>query len=180
VSEFRFDLGNIALEFVATLGDRPGRRIERLAEPDDLARWLGEAALAEQARVTADALGQARALREAIYRAIDCARADKRPARSDLDVVNDWARRPTRSPQIDQDLHRTLVAADPTAASLAHIARESIMLLTGPDLARVRTCAGCSLLFVDRSRPGRRRWCSMDRCGNREKTARYRNKRQRV
>ena len=28
----------------------------------------------------------------------------------------------------------------------------------------------------DRSRPGRRRWCSMERCGNRDKTARYREK----
>jgi predicted RNA-binding Zn ribbon-like protein len=180
VNTFRFDLGHIAVEFIATLGDRPGRRIERLAEPDDLAAWLGEAKLAESARVTASDLDLALMLREAIYRVLTCARADRHPDLSDLEVLNDWARRSTHSPQIDQNLHRTLVAADPTAASLAHIARASIMLLTGPDLPRVRTCAGCSLLFVDLSRPGRRRWCSMDRCGNREKTARYRNKKEHV
>jgi predicted RNA-binding Zn ribbon-like protein len=32
-------------------------------------------------------------------------------------------------------------------------------------------------MFIDRSRPGRRRWCSMERCGNRDKTARYRQRR---
>jgi hypothetical protein len=83
-----------------------------------------------------------------------------------------------RDPQIDPDLHCTLVAPDPTAAALACIARESIKLLTGSDFPRVRACAGCSLLFVGRSRPGLRRWCSMDRWGNRDKTTRYREKRQ--
>lgn len=178
MSGFRFGLGHITLEFVATLGDRPGRRIERLAEPEDLTRWLGEAKLAEGTRVTARVLDQARTLREAIYRVLDRARAGKRPAKQDVEVLNEWARRPTHAPQIDRDLHHTLVAPDPTAAALAYIARESIKLLSGPDLPRVRTCGGCSLLFVDRSRPGRRRWCSMDRCGNRDKVARYRAKRQ--
>jgi predicted RNA-binding Zn ribbon-like protein len=179
MSEFRFGLGHITLEFVATLADRPGRRIERLAEPDDLTRWLSEATLAEPSRVTARVLDQARTLREATYRILDCARAGGRPSKPDLEILNGWARRPAHAPQIDLELHRTLVAPDPTAAALAYIARESIELLTGPDLPRVRTCAGCSLLFVDRSRPGQRRWCSMDRCGNRKKTARYREKKQR-
>jgi predicted RNA-binding Zn ribbon-like protein len=178
VSEFRFGLGHITLEFVATLSDRPGRRIERLAEPEDLTRWLSEARLAEQPRVTARILDQARTLREATYRVLAAARAGQRPSKPDLEVLNEWARRPTHAPQIDRNLHRTLVAPHPTAAALAYVARESIKLLTGPDLPRVRSCAGCSLLFVDRSRPGRRRWCSMDRCGNRDKTARYREKRQ--
>jgi predicted RNA-binding Zn ribbon-like protein len=178
MSGFRFGLGHITLDFLATLGDRPGRRIERLVEPADLSRWLGEATLAEAPRVTARVLDQARTLREATCRVLDDARAGRRPSTPDLEVMNEWARRPTRAPQIDRELHRTHVAPDPTAAALAHIARESIELVTGLDLARVRSCAGCSLLFVDRSRPGGRRWCSMDRCGNRDKTARYREKKQ--
>jgi|SoiMethySBSTD1v2_1073268.scaffolds.fasta_scaffold948750_1 predicted RNA-binding Zn ribbon-like protein len=42
-------------------------------------------------------------------------------------------------------------------------------LLTGGELDRVKTCPGddCGWLFLDRS--GRRRWCSMDSCGNRAK-----------
>jgi predicted RNA-binding Zn ribbon-like protein len=40
---------------------------------------------------------------------------------------------------------------------------------------RVRPCANpeCVLWFVDTSRPGTRRWCSMAACGNRDKAARH-------
>jgi predicted RNA-binding Zn ribbon-like protein len=40
---------------------------------------------------------------------------------------------------------------------------------------RVRGCANpdCVLWFLDLSRPGTRRWCSMAGCGNRDKAARH-------
>ncbi|MFG3617196.1 CGNR zinc finger domain-containing protein [Nocardia sp. NPDC047654] len=49
-------------------------------------------------------------------------------------------------------------------------------MVTGPLSGRIRVCAAddCGLLFVDASRPGRRRWCSMDRCGNLSEVRRYR------
>ncbi len=62
--------------------------------------------------------------------------------------------------------------------ALAHIAREGIALFSGPLRDRVRECAAedCQLLFVDASRPGRRQWCSMARCGNIAKTRSYRRR----
>jgi predicted RNA-binding Zn ribbon-like protein len=47
-------------------------------------------------------------------------------------------------------------------------------LLTSPDAARLRICAkpDCGWMFVDRSRNGFRRWCSMADCGTREKSRR--------
>lgn len=49
------------------------------------------------------------------------------------------------------------------------------LLLTGGEARRLRRCAGrgCGQLFVDRSRRGNRRWCSMGACGNREKARRH-------
>jgi predicted RNA-binding Zn ribbon-like protein len=91
--------------------------------------------------------------------------------------VNEWARSPVAAPQVGPDFARMTAGPDPVTAALAHIARESVELITGAELARVRSCAGCTLLFIDRSRPGTRRWCSMKRCGNRNKTAHYRQKR---
>jgi predicted RNA-binding Zn ribbon-like protein len=40
---------------------------------------------------------------------------------------------------------------------------------------RIRSCANpdCPLYFLDTSRPGTRRWCSMSVCGNRDKTRRH-------
>ncbi len=66
---------------------------------------------------------------------------------------------------------------DPTApAALATLARDAVDLFGGPLASRIRVCAAadCGLLLVDTSRPGRRRWCSMQRCGNRAKIREHR------
>ena len=55
------------------------------------------------------------------------------------------------------------------------VAIAAVDLLRSPDrLARVKLCAQCSWLFVDRSRNGSRRWCSMGECGAQVKMRRYR------
>jgi predicted RNA-binding Zn ribbon-like protein len=177
MNDFRFGLGHVTLDFLATLGGRAGSRIERLAVPRDLSRWIAEAGIAAAPCASSELLDGARALREAIRRLLDCAREGGRPSASDLRLVNEWARSPVAAPQIGPDLVRVSVGPDPVTGALAHIARESVEFVTGPEPARVRTCAGCTLLFIDRSRPGTRRWCSMERCGNRNKTAHYRQKR---
>lgn len=174
MNDFRFGLGHVTLDFLATLGGRAGSRIERLAAPGDLSRWFAEAGIAGAPCTSRELLDDARELREAIRRVLDCAREGGRPSASDLRLVNEWARGPVPAPQIGPDLARMSVGPDPVAGALAHIARETAEFVTGPELARVRSCAGCTLLFIDRSRPGTRRWCSMERCGNKNKTARYR------
>lgn len=136
-----------------------------------------EAGIAGAPRASRELLDDARELREAIRRLLDCAREGGSPSAADLRLVNEWARNPVPAPQIGRDFALVSVGPDPVAGALAHIARETVELVTGPELARVRSCAGCSLLFIDRSRPGTRRWCSMERCGNRDKTARYRESR---
>jgi predicted RNA-binding Zn ribbon-like protein len=181
MTSFRLGLGHVVLDFLATLGDRAGRGNERLPSPSDLDRWLAEVGLVgpeDGARpATRKQLSDARELREAIYRIVDAARNGSRPAARDVALVNGRARRPVAAPQISDRLTRTNISTNPVTAATTELARASVELVTGADLLRVRQCEGCSLLFIDRSRPGRRRWCSMDRCGNRSKTARYRAKR---
>lgn len=54
------------------------------------------------------------------------------------------------------------------------MARDALDLVTSPALGRVRACAGadCGALFLDTSRPGTRRWCSMNTCGNKAEESR--------
>jgi predicted RNA-binding Zn ribbon-like protein len=167
------------LEFLATLAGRRTEPLERLATPVDLSRWLDRAGLAADAPCNRRLLAQARELREALYRIVVAAREGQPLAAGDLELVNAWARRRTPSPQLDASLGVSLVGADPGPAALAELARAGVELVAGAELLRIRNCAnpGCSLMFIDHSRPGRRRWCSMERCGNRAKTARYRNRR---
>ncbi|MGB8474216.1 MAG: CGNR zinc finger domain-containing protein [Candidatus Acidiferrum sp.] len=56
---------------------------------------------------------------------------------------------------------------------LAAVARSGAEIIAEGAKARLRVCSNpsCGLLFYDTSRTGRRRWCSMARCGNRHKVA---------
>ena len=62
---------------------------------------------------------------------------------------------------------------------LAAVARSAAELIAEGPGAPVRKCANpaCLLYFYDVSRTGRRRWCSMAVCGNRNKVAAYARRR---
>jgi predicted RNA-binding Zn ribbon-like protein len=66
--------------------------------------------------------------------------------------------------------------ADPARHALGRLARDAAAMLGTDERDRVRICAGerCSARFYDRSRAGRRRWCSMAACGNVAKARRHR------
>ncbi len=59
------------------------------------------------------------------------------------------------------------------------VALSAIELFTSSEeWKKVKECPGCSLLFLDKSKTGNRRWCSMDECGSRAKMRRqYERKR---
>ncbi|HEU5030627.1 MAG TPA: ABATE domain-containing protein [Spirillospora sp.] len=191
---FRQGAGRPCLDFIRTLRHRgaPGA-VEELADPAALDAWIrqfgpydtgrnGEQAAetdgepdGEQAGGRADAadLLAARALREAIHRLVTAA-LDGGPATCDpapRDLVNAAATRPVPVPALDPAGRLRHHAEDPVTAMLAVLARDALDLVTSTALDRVRACAGdrCGALFLDTSRPGTRRWCSMNTCGNRAK-----------
>lgn len=175
--DFHTDTGRPSLDFAATLGDRFGSPLERLQGPESIAEWF--VTVAE--RPLPDALTQAdlevvRALRDSIGRVADALYDGCPPNAEDIDRVNDHAATFPPAPRLAPD-GRTMMASAGVSleAALGEIARDAIDLLSGPDFAKVKRCAAedCSVLFVDYSRPGKRRWCSMSRCGNRAKKRTY-------
>jgi predicted RNA-binding Zn ribbon-like protein len=176
--DFRFGLGHLALEFVATLAGRKREPLDRLATRVDLSAWLEQAGLGTGIVSSEADLAAARELREAIYGLLHARRANRRARGADVATVNRFAALSPPVPQLDGRLRLEWQAPNPATAALAQIARAAVELLSSPDVDRIRDCADptCSLMFIDHSRPGRRRWCSMDRCGNRTKTARYRHR----
>jgi predicted RNA-binding Zn ribbon-like protein len=176
---FRFVSGHCALDLTATLGDRHRDGVERLRQPADLDRWLTAAGITAPARTRAEDLDDARELREVIYRLAQAALHNGAVDDTDLHALNDWARRPRPAPQLDRRLSRKWASARTIEGALALIACEAIELLSGPERLLIRECAAapaCSLLYLDRSRGGRRRWCQMERCGSRAKMTRYRER----
>jgi predicted RNA-binding Zn ribbon-like protein len=64
-------------------------------------------------------------------------------------------------------------AGDDLASPLWPVAAAASRLLTTGPLRRVKGCAACRFLFIDESKNGSRRWCSMDDCGRADKIRKY-------
>lgn len=174
-----FVSGSAALDLVDTVASRADAPRDLLSNPSDLARWLKEASLVQSLVPTGeDLLEEARVLREAVFRTASRAIDDKPPALSDRSLLNGWASQNPLAPQLTRAGVVTWRAEDPGRAALVTIARDAVVLV-GSDLRRqLRRCEGCSMIFVDRSRPGKRRWCSSAAgCGNKERLDRSRSKR---
>jgi predicted RNA-binding Zn ribbon-like protein len=163
--------GDLALDFANTVeGDPP--RIDHLRDYADLVTWTRRAGvLPANVRPDGD-LASARELRDAIYGVFGAVAAGDTPPRRALKTLlrihaeavgegtieaGDWAWS-SRDP--DRPLWPIAVAA--------------VDLLRSDRLGRLKRCANCNWLFLDRSRNGSRRWCSMDECGVHTKMRRYR------
>ncbi|MGW5316474.1 CGNR zinc finger domain-containing protein [Nocardia thailandica] len=172
----RFRTGRACLDLVHTGGEGEHAAWEIVHTATDLAHWLG--VILELPEVTAEDadLAAFRTLRAALSRAAFGAADGNPPDPADIAAVNAAAAVPPLVPRLGVDGTRTYPS--PTArAALSTLARDAVDLFSGPLATRIRVCASdtCGLLFVDASRPGRRRWCSMDRCGNLAKVRAYRD-----
>ncbi|WP_058041866.1 CGNR zinc finger domain-containing protein [Streptomyces roseifaciens] len=170
---YRFDPGALCLELLPTGGPGPYRRYEVLHEPADLAAW------AERSRLTptpvleiseAEVTGM-RELRDALFRVVIAHTRGEPHPQGDLETINAAAARPSLAPVVAPTGERQWSGTPSGTQLAATVARDAVELLTGPYAHRIRTCAAedCNLVYVDTSRPGRRRWCSMEHCGNRSK-----------
>jgi predicted RNA-binding Zn ribbon-like protein len=178
--------GPLALDFANTVDDPDGpNRFDHLGTYAGLLHWavrvdlLADTKAQELYETGPPSLRAAHALRQVLIEVFGGI-ADGRPAAGEQ-----WAG--LRPFVTDSYRHSDLVKSgreyvmawpdDRPDAVLWPVARAAADLLTAPELGRLRHCAGCPWMFLDRSRNGSRRWCSMDGCGTRAKMNRYVTKR---
>jgi predicted RNA-binding Zn ribbon-like protein len=154
-----------------------------LVTPEDLGLWLVRAELIDELpRVSVALLGEARELREAIDRCVTARLEGGRAPAAAVDQIDRWLPEAPPRPRLSAEADGGLIfderpAPDPARQAVAAIALDAARMLGTPDQAsRVRICASdtCSSRFYDRSPAGRRRWCSMEVCGNQAKARRHR------
>jgi predicted RNA-binding Zn ribbon-like protein len=180
--EFPFGAGSVALDFLATVGEQWRRRFERLRTPDDLVRWLSTANLASRRMAASERdLEDARRLRSAIFDCVTARKEGRRAPRIAVAVLNRFASELVPAPRLTEGW-QCKTTADRARTSLAAVARDAVDVLSREDPRRLRECAAhdCSRVFLDRSRPGMRRWCDSAGCGNRDKTSAYRRRRKQL
>ena len=179
---FPFHHGRVALSFVGTVGDRGSLATERAGTPRALAAWLLAAGLvAEHVTPSPAHLRRALALREAIARAVRALVTGAAPSELDVELINSVARR--WGPRLSLD-PRTLTVVHatrtPVETALGRIAVDAIEVLGDPgERSRLRACGldSCGAIFLTPAGRRERRWCSMERCGNRAKVTSFRTRR---
>ncbi|MEV6871905.1 ABATE domain-containing protein [Amycolatopsis sp. NPDC051128] len=171
---FRSGAGRLCLDFIRTLRYRgTAEELEELPDASAWGAWIDEfGPFGTPVRPASER--DAQTLREAIYALLTDGAA--RP--SVRQRLNRFAALPAPAPALTASGGLRWQASDPASAMLAVLARDALELVTSPEFARVRRCAGarCGALFLDTSRPGTRRWCSMEICGNQAKKSTYRSK----
>ncbi|MGW5664208.1 CGNR zinc finger domain-containing protein [Streptomyces sp. NPDC003758] len=185
-NRFRSGSGRLCLDFMRTLRLRGmDAATEELDTPEALSAWVAQLGPYPDDTLvpvpTQAVLRQAREVREAVHTLLTAARSHSGPAGCPpgaRTLLNRAAAAPPPVPVLDEHGALTYTAADPVGAVLADIARDALDLATSPALERVRACSGprCAAWFLDTSRPGNRRWCSMGTCGNQAKKTTWRTK----
>jgi predicted RNA-binding Zn ribbon-like protein len=177
--DFSF-IGRLCLDFAQTGDMGWGARYERLTSPSELGRWLALCRLhVAIASVTAADVTQAIGLRRAIWRVAQAVLAGDKPQVVDVRRLNIEARQSGLVRELTTDGTSMRWYRPNVAAALATIAQDAVTLFGDPQQrARLRHCenSACRVVFFDDSRPGARRWCAPNRCGDRIRAREYRRR----
>jgi predicted RNA-binding Zn ribbon-like protein len=182
--------GALCLDFVNTIDPRhKAPREEFLGNFEQLAEWAQFVGLLTPAErralatrtgrtLAVDVHRRAIALRESLYQLLRKPRARAAPS---LALLNTEYRRTAPGLGLEPGnggYRLKWRSTAPAERLIGPIARSAVELLASAELRRVRECAGdgCGWLFLDNSKAHRRRWCSMQICGNRAKARRRRGR----
>jgi len=186
-------MGNVCLDFINTLDDRPsGKPKELLKNYYDLARFGEDTGILtpeqldffyERVHLMPDeaqeAMRRAINLRESLYDIFSAVMNKQTAPQTAINRLNANLHNAALHSRLVQSQGHLEWRFDEMTSSLDAmlwpIARAAADLLASSDMAMVRTCASptCQWFFLDTSKNHHRRWCSMKQCGNRAKVRKF-------
>lgn len=181
-----------AMDLLNTIVRLESELVDVWQSDDDVLTWLGRTGLTETKTAAhfrrGELLAAARRLRDIVRTLVAARKAQKRlnVERLDLKPLNQFLAKGSSHCQLSRtkaaglSVVRQYEAPTPEAL-LAPLAEAAAEFLATADFNLVRACEGpdCVLWFYDRTKAHRRRWCSMEACGNRNKVARFRSRQER-
>jgi predicted RNA-binding Zn ribbon-like protein len=184
---FLFLGDQLALDFLNTCPVQKEGAIELLSDFTAVLRWFHAAGLLNSGKTTnlierwrdsKDArkfVGALRQFREKLRKdVLAWEHGEGIPASAVKELNGLMARYPMRE-RLQPKTSSTELYFEPQKPEdfFAPLAHAGAALFASSDRTRVRKCAHCVLHFLDVSKKGNRRWCSMQLCGNRQKVAAY-------
>jgi predicted RNA-binding Zn ribbon-like protein len=175
--------GRLAIDLLNTVSARDGVSVELLEEAEDLPEWaevVGVPYAGEIGLRSADDVAGLREFREVLREGLRHWREGDSPAPALIARLNrELARDPRHVSlrMLDGELVTKMVSTgDPLDRLYADLAASLAMMVSRDERSRYRACANeaCRYTFYDDSKPGTRRWCSMELCGGRAKARAFR------
>ena len=188
IAELPFLAGNVALDFVNTAEERGHPDADdALRTPGDLRLWGQRYGLLSSQTPPANKendraeLHHAKGARELLY-GLFLAQIHHRTApHDDLDRLSRFVASAHEAGTLEQSGYGQLhwQWSDSDLATVRHVAVSAAVDLLGDQPStRLKQCPGehCGWFFIDTTKRGNRRWCSMRECGQEAKTTRRRER----
>lgn len=195
---FSFVGERLWLDFVNTDGEQPPPRrwADPLRDVEGFIAWLEAAQVLDAERAqgirrrareqpagASATLADARRVRTALRALAERGAASEQVRLDTLAEINRVLGRSAGTRRLEQradgSFARAFVAVgDAFAGLMIPVVESAADAMILGELSRVRRCANprCGRLYFDRTRNGRRRWCDMATCGNREKARKHRRR----
>jgi predicted RNA-binding Zn ribbon-like protein len=172
-----------AMDLLNTIVRVKGGLIDILQSDEDVLRWLVLTGFLEQKPIAQFRLGAllaaTRTLRDVVRTLVLARKANKR---LDLAPLNRLLAKGSSHEELVRTKYGGLKVVrrhnfTTPEALLTPLAESAAELLATANFNLIRACEGtdCVLWFYDRTKAHRRRWCSMQTCGNRNKVSKFRS-----
>lgn len=171
---------NLAIDFLNTEIIDRGEVIELLARPKDYYDWAQSAGIAVDNSVLNAELSTVLEFRNTLKSIFEAILDNRAITQRSLNILNQHLLNDPREQHLIKNSKGKFelqpVHEKYSLESLfGRIASEASLLLSSKHLKKLKKCSNpkCILIFLDISKSGKRRWCSMEVCGNRAKAANY-------
>jgi predicted RNA-binding Zn ribbon-like protein len=192
IDQIRLDGGILCLDFVNTIPDRvDGTNRDNLTSFSDLIYWAKKAGVLQPAEMlslekAAQAGGDKKArefftealsLRSLIYSIFQPISQGQKVKTGDIDALNasvaSYRNFLEITPSKEGFIEKWNFTRDNFLSITAPIIKSARELLLSDKLRRLKECPNCGWLFLDTTKNGKRRWCSMEDCGSNVKALEY-------
>ena len=188
ISRLRLDGGMLCLDFVNTVDNRKRKEVyDYLLGFKELLQWYGHnGALSPKIIHTLERLAKdypqkaavvfekSRVLRELLHRLLLALIAGKNPAPADLVQFNNYIGEAYANIEMGWLGGKGKLQFNAPALEQVYwwLVKSAVELYTTGSPGQVKECPACGWLFLDKSRNGSRKWCSMSTCGDVNKVTR--------
>lgn len=188
IATLRFDGGILCLDFINTIDNRKKKEAhDYLTGFKTLLEWYGYTGILSPKIIhTLERLAKdypqkamvvfekSRQLRELLHQLFLAVISGKNPAPADLVLFNTYIGEAYSNIEMGWLAGKAKLQFNAPALEQVYWwpVKSAVELYTSGNTGRVKECPACGWLFLDQSRNGSRKWCSMSTCGDVDKVTR--------